>query len=79
MMKTILDAAFSNSPSKSDKDFAKHLRTTLIKTHGTYASVIFDIQGLTMSLEIKGTIEMAFLIGLQAGYELGIEFPPTTK
>jgi hypothetical protein len=76
MMKSVLERAFQSAVTQTDKDFAKHLRTTLIGTHGTYTSVLFDIVEMTAGKDRPAIAEMAFLIGLQAGYELGIAHPP---
>jgi len=76
MMKSVLERAFQSSVTQTDKDTAKHLRTTLIGTHGTYTSVVFDILEMTAGKDRPALAEMAFLIGLQAGFELGITYPP---
>jgi hypothetical protein len=79
MMKTVLDDAFSSSVTQTDKHAAKHLRSTLVGTHGTYASVLFDISEMAAGRDRTVLAEMAFLIGLQAGYELGIAHPPPAE
>jgi hypothetical protein len=79
MMKTILDRAFSNAVTQSDKEAAKHLRNALVGTHGSYNSVLFNILDLTAGKDRTALAEMAFLIGVQAGYELGVAHPPTVK
>jgi hypothetical protein len=76
MMKSVLDQAFSSSVKETDKLAAKELRSTLIGTHGTYASVLFDISEMGAGHDRKRLAEMAFLVGVQAGYELGIAHPP---
>jgi hypothetical protein len=79
MMKSVLDKAFSSSATQTDKLAAKDLRSTLVGTHGTYASVLFDILEMAASHDRKGLAEMAFLVGMQAGYELGMAHPPPAK
>jgi len=76
MMTAVLDRCFSSAVTQTHKGAAKHLRNTLIGTHGLYASVIFDILKMTANRDKNTVAEMAFLIGMQAGYELGIEHPP---
>jgi len=76
MMKSVLERTFSSAVTQPDKDAAKHLRNMLVETHGTYSSVLFDILEMTASKDRTGLAEMAFLIGMQAGYELGIAHPP---
>jgi len=78
MMKSVLERAFQSAVTQTDKDTAKHLRTTLIGTQGTYTSVLFDIVEMTAGKDRPAIAEMAFLIGLQAGYELGIAHPPAS-
>lgn len=75
MMKAVLDRAFSGSVTQPDKQAARHLRDILVGTHGTYASVLFDILEMA-GRDKKAVAEMAFLVGIQAGYELGIAYPP---
>jgi hypothetical protein len=79
MMKAVLEQAFSSAVTPLDKDAAKHLRNTLIGTHGVYSSVVFDILEMTARKDRTGLAEIAFLIGIQAGYELGIAHPPPTR
>ena len=76
MMKSVLEQALQSAVTQSDKDAAKHLRNTLIGTHGKYSSVLFDVLEMTAGKDRTGPAEMAFLIGMQAGYELGIAHPP---
>jgi hypothetical protein len=78
MMKAVLEQSFSTSVTQRDKDSAKHLRTALLGTHGTYASVLFDVLEMAGPRDKTAVAEMAFLVGMQAGYELGIAHPPTT-
>lgn len=75
MMEKVLKIFFS-SVSQADKDAVRHLRQTLVGTHATYQSVVFDIMELTASGDRQAIAEMAFLIGMQAGYELGVSYPP---
>ena len=77
MMKSVLERAFQSAVTQSDKDTAKHLRNTLVSTHGTYNSVLFDVVEMTAAKDRTALAEMAFLVGMQAGYELGIAHPPT--
>jgi hypothetical protein len=77
MMKSVLERAFQSAVSQSDKDTAKHLRKTLVGTDGTYNSVLFDLLEMTAGKDRTALAEMAFLAGMQAGYELGIAYPPT--
>ena len=79
MMKSVLECAFSSSVTQSDKDAAKYLRNTLVGTHGAYSSVLFDILEMTNGKDRTGLAEMAFLIGMQAGYELGVAHPPPVE
>jgi hypothetical protein len=79
MMKSVLECAFSSAVTQSDKDAAKHLRSTLVGTHGAYSSVLFDILEMTTGKDRTGLAEMAFLIGMQAGYELGVAHPPPAE
>ena len=67
MMKSVLEQALQSAVTQSDKDAAKHLRNTLIGTHGTYSSVLFDVLEMTAGNDRTGLAEMAFLIGMQAG------------
>ena len=76
MMKSVLERAFSSAVTQPDKDAAKHLRTMLVGTYGAYRSVLFDVLELTAGKDRTELAEMAFLIGMQAGYELGIAHPP---
>jgi hypothetical protein len=76
MMKAVLEKAFSSAVTQPDKQAAKHLRDTLVRTHGSYASVLFDILKMAAARDRKALAEMAFLGGMQAGYELGIAHPP---
>jgi hypothetical protein len=76
MMKSVLDGAFSTAVTQPDKHAAKHVREMLVGTHGTYSSVLFDILEMTTNKDRTGLAEMAFLIGMQAGYELGVAHPP---
>ena len=76
IMKHVLDEAFSSWVTQEDKNSARHLRDALLNTHGTYASVLFDILEIASGRDNKGVAEIAFLVGLQAGYELGIAHPP---
>jgi len=76
MMKTVLERAFSTDATQSDKETAKNLRNALVGTHGTYQSVIFDIMAIAAPHDRPGLAEMAFLVGMQAGYELGLAYPP---
>jgi len=79
MMKSVLEQSFQSTVPQSDKDAARHLRNTLLGTHGTYNSVVFDVLEMTAGKDRTALAEMAFLIGMQAGYELGIAHPPSTK
>jgi hypothetical protein len=79
MMKTILESAFSSAVTQSDKEAARHLRNALVGTHGSYNSVVFNILEMTAGTDRTALVEMAFLIGMQAGYELGVAHPPTGK
>ena len=76
MMKSVLERAFSRAVTQPDKDAAKHLRAMLVGTHSTYSSLLLDILEMTAGTDRKGLAEMAFLIGMQAGYELGVTHPP---
>ncbi len=76
MMKSALEHAFYTPVAQHDKDAAKHLRGTLVGTHSAYSSVLFDILQMTAGRDRTALAEMAFLIGMQAGYELGIAHPP---
>jgi hypothetical protein len=48
----------------------------LVSTHSAYNSVLFDILEMTAGKDKPALAEMAFLIGMQVGYELGIAHPP---
>jgi hypothetical protein len=58
---------------------ARHLRNTLLETHGEYQSVLFDILEMTASRDRRTLADMAFLIGMQAGDELGLTYPTPSK
>jgi hypothetical protein len=75
MMKSVLAKAFSASVTQADKDAARHLRNTLLATHGEYQSVLLDILEMTATGDRRALADMAFLIGMQAGYELGLTYP----
>lgn len=79
MMRSVLAKAFSTSVTQADKNAARHLRNTLLETRSEYDSVLFDILELTARVDRTGLAEMAFLIGMQAGYELGIAYPTPSK
>jgi len=76
MMKSVLERTFASEVTQSDKDAARHLRNLLIGTRGVYSSVLFDILEMTAATDNTGLAEAAFLIGMQAGYELGVAHPP---
>jgi hypothetical protein len=76
MMNSVRVRAFSSAVTQSDKDAAKHLRNMLVGTHGTYSSVLFDVLEMTGGKDRTGLAETAFLIGMQAGYELGVAHAP---
>ena len=78
MMKAMLDHCFSSAVTQPDKDAARHLRNTLVGTHNSYDTVLFDVLQMTARGDKKAVAEMAFLIGMQAGYELGISHLPRT-
>lgn len=75
MMKAVLAQAFSTSVTQADKSAARHLRHILLETHGEYQSVVLDILDMTAGGDKRALAEMAFLIGMQAGYELGLTYP----
>lgn len=79
MMRSVLAKAFPTSVTQADKNAARHLRNTLLETRSEYDSVLFDILELTARVDRTGLAEMAFLIGMQAGYELGIAYPTPSK
>lgn len=79
MMRAVLEGAFTGAVSQPDKQSAKLLREALLGTHNSYASVLFDILEMGAGRDKKTIAEMAFLVGLQAGYELGIAYPPPAK
>lgn len=79
MLASVFDRAFSDSVTQADKDSARHLRNLLLESRTVYDSVLFDIMEHTRRHDRTGLAEMAFLVGMQAGYELGIEFPPPIK
>ena len=79
MMKSVLTKAFSTSVTQADKNAARHLRDTLLETHGEYHSVLFDVLEMTASGDRRTLADMAFLIGMQAGYELGLMYPTPSK
>jgi len=79
MMKAVLESAFSSAVTQSDKVAGRHLRNALVETHSSYNSVVFNILEMTAGKDRTALAEMAFLIGMQAGYELGIAHPPTAK
>ena len=76
IMKSVLEGAFQSPVSQADKDAAKHLRNMLVATRATYDSVLFDILEMTAGRDKTTIAEMAFLIGMQTGFELGIQYPP---
>jgi len=76
MMKSVLDRAFSSPATQPDKDAIRHLRDALRGTHSLFSSVLFDILETAARKDRAALAEIAFLIGAQAGYELGIEHPP---
>jgi hypothetical protein len=77
MLQSVFDRAFIGSVTAADKDAAKHLRKLLLESRTVYTSVLFDIMQQTNSRDRTDVAEMAFLVGLQAGYEIGISYPPT--
>jgi predicted membrane protein len=79
MMRSVLSKAFSSSVTQADKNAARHLRSALLETRSEYQSVLFDILGLTATGDRTALAEMAFLIGMQAGYELGLTYPAPPK
>lgn len=79
MMKSVLAKAFSTSVTQADRNAARHLRNTLLETHSEYQSVVFDILEMTAGGDRRALAEMAFLIGMQAGYELGLAYPAPSK
>ncbi len=76
MLASIFNRAFSDAVTQADKDAARHLRNLLVASRTVYSSVLFDIMEQTRRHDRTGVAEMAFLVGMQAGYELGIAFPP---
>ena len=76
MMESVLKLAFCDSVTQTDKDSARHLRNLVVSSRSLYQSVLFDILELAQRHDRTGLAEMAFLIGMQAGYELGIKYPP---
>ncbi len=76
MMKSVLERAFQSAVTQPDKDAAKHLRAMLVATRSAYNSVLFEILQMTAGKDKTTIAEMAFLIGMQGGYELGIKYPP---
>jgi hypothetical protein len=76
MMRSALERAFQSAVTQHDKDSAKHLRSMLLATRNAYDSVLFDILKLTTGADKTTIAEMAFLTGMQAGFELGIQYPP---
>lgn len=79
MMNVVLDRSFSSSATQADKAAARHLRDMLVATHGNYHSVLVDILELAARGDRTALADIAFLIGMQAGYELGIAYPPPTQ
>jgi hypothetical protein len=79
MTKSVLEEAFQTVVTQPDKDAAKHLRNMLLGTHSAYNSVLFEVLEMTAGKDRIALAEMAFLIGMQAGYELGITYPPRTS
>jgi hypothetical protein len=63
MMKSVLEQAFQSAVTQTDKDAARHLRNTLLGTHGAYNSLLFDILEMTAGKDRTALAEMAFLIG----------------
>jgi hypothetical protein len=76
MVKHIFDRAFTGSVTDADKQAARHLRNLLVESHAVYTSVLFDIMQQTSNRDRTDVAEMVFLVGLQAGYEIGIVYPP---
>jgi len=76
MMRAVLDGAFSDPATQSDKQAARQLRDALVGTRSSYTSVLFDIMKMAGGRDETALAEIAFLIGMQAGYELGIAYPP---
>ncbi len=76
MMGAVLDQAFSKAVTQADKDSARHLREILVATHANYQSVVFDVLEMTAGADRTALAEMVSLVGMQAGYELGIAYPP---
>lgn len=79
MMKSVLEQAYQTAVTQADKDAARHLRNMLLSTRATFDSVLFEIMQLTAGRNKTAIAEMAFLIGMQAGYELGIKYPPNSN
>lgn len=76
MMKSVLERSFQSTVTQADKDSAKHLRNMLVATRAAYDSLLFDILQMTAGRDKTTIAEMAFLIGMQTGFELGIQHPP---
>ena len=75
-MKSALESAFSSAVTQSNKDSAKHLWDTLRATDTVYQTMIFDVLEMAADRERRELAEMAFLVGMHAGYELGLACPP---
>jgi len=78
-MKSLLERTFQDRVTQADKDAARQLRELLVATHSVYQSVLFDIMELAHAHDRAGLAEIAFLVGMQAGYELGIAHPPRAE
>ena len=79
MMRAVLDRSFTGTVTQRHRQSAKHLHDALVGTDDSYASILFDMLEMSAGRDKKAIAEMAFLVGLQAGYELGIDFPPPPK
>jgi hypothetical protein len=75
-MKSALESAFSTAVTQADRDSAKHLWDTLRATDSIYQSMIFDVLEMADGHDRRSLAEMAFLVGMKAGYELGLACPP---
>ena len=78
-MKSVLECAFSSAVTQSDKDAASTCETRWPEPTARIAQCCSTSSEMTTGKDRSGLAEMAFLIGMQAGYELGVAHPPPAE
>jgi hypothetical protein len=75
MLDSVLEQSFTDSPSQFEKETARHLHE-LLKDSRLFHTVLFDIGELARGRNTMELAKIAFLVGMQSGYELGVSCPP---